>query len=154
MQVQGHITRAIPHKSNVGCAIQFDAGRLGHAHIPSRHVLRQAGQHKNQGSVTATEGRKNPDLYASSADIPNQQSLSWRSPDKEGANETNTSDSVPEAAVSVMVQPGSSISSKSRGLVKPEVLSPAGGWPQMRAAVENGADAVYFGLSDFNARAR
>jgi len=39
-------------------------------------------------------------------------------------------------------------------LVKPEVLSPAGGWPQLRAAVENGADAVYFGLTEFNARAR
>ncbi|GAB4816072.1 hypothetical protein N2152v2_003118 [Parachlorella kessleri] len=37
---------------------------------------------------------------------------------------------------------------------KPEVLAPAGGWPQLQAAVENGADAVYFGLSDFNARAR
>lgn len=39
-------------------------------------------------------------------------------------------------------------------MVKPEVLSPAGGWPQLRAAVQNGADAVYFGLSNFNARAR
>ena len=39
-------------------------------------------------------------------------------------------------------------------LVKPEVLSPAGGWPQLHAAVENGADAVYFGLTEFNARAR
>ena len=37
---------------------------------------------------------------------------------------------------------------------KPEVLAPAGGWPQLRAAVENGADAVYFGLHEFNARAR
>jgi hypothetical protein len=37
---------------------------------------------------------------------------------------------------------------------KPEVLAPVGGWPQLRAAVENGADAVYFGLSDLNARAR
>ncbi|KAG2432764.1 hypothetical protein HYH02_012897 [Chlamydomonas schloesseri] len=37
---------------------------------------------------------------------------------------------------------------------KPEVLAPVGGWPQLRAAVENGADAVYFGLEDFNARAR
>ncbi|KAJ1493574.1 peptidase family U32-domain-containing protein [Baffinella frigidus] len=36
----------------------------------------------------------------------------------------------------------------------PEVLSPAGGWPQLRAAVENGADAVYFGVTLFNARAR
>ncbi len=39
-------------------------------------------------------------------------------------------------------------------LRKPEVLAPAGDWPQLHAAVENGADAVYFGLTDFNARAR
>lgn len=37
---------------------------------------------------------------------------------------------------------------------KPEVLAPVGGRPQLIAAIENGADAVYFGLSDFNARAR
>jgi len=36
----------------------------------------------------------------------------------------------------------------------PELLSPAGDWDAMRAAVANGADAVYFGLSDFNARHR
>lgn len=36
---------------------------------------------------------------------------------------------------------------------KPEVLSPAGGWPQLRAAVANGANACYFGLQEgFNAR--
>ena len=43
---------------------------------------------------------------------------------------------------------------RSRPLRKPEVLSPAGGWEQLRAAAENGADAVYFGVTDFNARAR
>ena len=37
----------------------------------------------------------------------------------------------------------------------PELMSPAGDWDCARAAVENGADAVYFGLQDgFNARAR
>src|SRR5690349_7859745 len=36
----------------------------------------------------------------------------------------------------------------------PELLAPAGDWEAMRAAVANGADAVYFGLSAFNARAR
>jgi len=36
----------------------------------------------------------------------------------------------------------------------PEVLAPAGGRDQLRAAIEAGADAVYFGLSRFNARAR
>ena len=43
---------------------------------------------------------------------------------------------------------------RARPLRKPEVLAPAGGWEQLRAAAENGADAVYFGVSDFNARAR
>jgi U32 family peptidase len=37
---------------------------------------------------------------------------------------------------------------------RPELLAPAGDWEAMRAAVVNGADAVYFGLSNFNARAR
>lgn len=33
-------------------------------------------------------------------------------------------------------------------------MSPAGYWPQLRAAVEAGADAVYFGLKHFSARAK
>ena len=36
----------------------------------------------------------------------------------------------------------------------PELLAPAGDWDCARAAVENGADAIYFGLSRFNARMR
>ncbi len=36
----------------------------------------------------------------------------------------------------------------------PELLAPAGDWECVRAAVENGADAVYFGLEKFNARMR
>jgi putative protease len=39
-------------------------------------------------------------------------------------------------------------------VVKPEIKSPAGHWPQLRAAIEAGADAVYFGLSHFTARAK
>jgi putative protease len=38
--------------------------------------------------------------------------------------------------------------------VRPEVLAPAGDWECARAAVENGADAIYFGLERFNARMR
>jgi U32 family peptidase len=37
---------------------------------------------------------------------------------------------------------------------KPEVMSPAGHWPQLGAAIEAGADAVYFGLRHFTARAK
>ncbi len=37
----------------------------------------------------------------------------------------------------------------------PELLAPAGNWECARAAIENGADAIYFGLqTGFNARAR
>jgi U32 family peptidase len=39
-------------------------------------------------------------------------------------------------------------------LPHPELLAPAGHWDALRAAVANGADAVYFGLEGFNARAR
>jgi putative protease len=38
--------------------------------------------------------------------------------------------------------------------VRPELLAPAGDWECARAAVENGADAIYFGLERFNARMR
>ncbi|WZO99466.1 DUF3656 domain-containing protein [Isosphaeraceae bacterium EP7] len=41
-----------------------------------------------------------------------------------------------------------------RGRLKPELLAPAGDRACMVAAVENGADAVYFGLKGHNARAR
>jgi putative protease len=33
-------------------------------------------------------------------------------------------------------------------------MSPAGYWPQLQAAIEAGADAVYFGLTHFTARAK
>jgi len=36
----------------------------------------------------------------------------------------------------------------------PELLAPAGDWECARAAIENGADAIYFGLEKFNARMR
>jgi len=37
---------------------------------------------------------------------------------------------------------------------RPELLAPAGGWDCLKAAVANGADAVFFGLPRFNARLR
>jgi U32 family peptidase len=39
-------------------------------------------------------------------------------------------------------------------LKRPELLAPAGYWDCAKAAVENGADAIYFGLDRFNARMR
>ncbi len=37
---------------------------------------------------------------------------------------------------------------------RPELLAPAGNWDCAKAAVSNGADAIFFGLSAFNARMR
>ena len=37
--------------------------------------------------------------------------------------------------------------------MKPELLSPAGDWPSLMAAVKAGADAVYFGVKQLNMRA-
>ncbi|RAM49604.1 MAG: U32 family peptidase, partial [Hapalosiphonaceae cyanobacterium JJU2] len=42
----------------------------------------------------------------------------------------------------------------SAKLQLPELLAPAGNWECAEAAVENGADAIYFGLDRFNARMR
>ena len=39
-------------------------------------------------------------------------------------------------------------------MVLPELLAPAGTWDALRAAVANGADAVYFGVEALNARMR
>src|SRR3954463_16430252 len=43
---------------------------------------------------------------------------------------------------------------RERMFDRPEILAPAGDWECARAAVENGADAIYFGLERFNARMR
>jgi len=62
------------------------------------------------------------------------------------------------------ILPGRGVSCYRAGLVTdpaahrtprlPELLAPAGDWDCARAAVENGADAIYFGLDRFNARMR
>lgn len=39
-------------------------------------------------------------------------------------------------------------------LQRPTLLAPAGNWDCAKAAIENGADAIYFGLDRFNARMR
>ncbi|GLI60382.1 hypothetical protein VaNZ11_002388 [Volvox africanus] len=87
-----------------------------------------------------------------------------RPPLEHGSNEmrsSGTSAAAAPVAVAVSKRLGAAVSVGRSGggtllplAQKPEVLAPVGGWPQLRAAVENGADAVYFGLEDFNARAR
>ena len=50
----------------------------------------------------------------------------------------------------------SSSNIRPRGFLQqpPEVMAPVGGWPQLYAAIGNGADSIYLGLSAFSARAR
>ncbi|MBI3884161.1 MAG: U32 family peptidase [Opitutae bacterium] len=56
--------------------------------------------------------------------------------------------------MSATAQPASSPATPPVGVRRPELLAPAGDWACARAAVENGADAIYFGLERFNARMR
>lgn len=53
-----------------------------------------------------------------------------------------------------MNQSQKTIDSLAVGVIKPELLAPAGDFECARAAVANGADAIYFGLERFNARLR
>jgi putative protease len=58
-------------------------------------------------------------------------------------------------AGSATVEPKEKAADELRApLPRPELLAPAGDWECAKAAVENGADAIYFGLERFNARMR
>src|SRR6201986_3098080 len=59
---------------------------------------------------------------------------------------------VTETVLNPKPAPGETISPGA--LPRPELLAPAGDWECAKAAVENGADAIYFGLDKFNARMR
>lgn len=53
------------------------------------------------------------------------------------------------------LEPGAPPTAQTAGRMRlPELLAPAGNWDCARAAVANGADAIYFGLERFNARMR
>lgn len=60
----------------------------------------------------------------------------------------------PSAAGEPAAEPAGESATIAGGLRRPELLAPAGDWECARAAVENGADAIYFGLERFNARMR
>jgi putative protease len=57
-------------------------------------------------------------------------------------------------AGSVQMNPVAKPVSQNEIRPMPELLAPAGDWDCAKAAVENGADAIYFGLEKFNARMR
>src|ERR1700722_4076860 len=59
---------------------------------------------------------------------------------------------MPDTETNPTVAGGVSLSPRAPS--RPELLAPAGDWDCARAAVENGADAIYFGLEKFNARMR
>src|SRR5688572_26266164 len=57
-------------------------------------------------------------------------------------------------STSSAIAPGDDAVAPATRRTRPELLAPAGDWECARAAVENGADAIYFGLERFNARMR
>ena len=59
-----------------------------------------------------------------------------------------------KSAQLLMKVPAQESESNSVNFKRPELLAPAGNWDCAKAAVENGADAIYFGLERFNARMR
>jgi putative protease len=61
-----------------------------------------------------------------------------------------TTEEIPRSAILAASQR----SEDGRNPQLPELLAPAGDWDCAKAAVENGADAIYFGLDKFNARMR
>lgn len=67
-----------------------------------------------------------------------------------------TTASAPSSGNPSQETPGASPRHRSpeAGKASPEILAPAGNWDCVRAAVANGANAVYFGLDQFNARMR
>ena len=54
----------------------------------------------------------------------------------------------------ILTSPVKSLAALAAAPSRPELLAPAGDWECAKAAVENGADAIYFGLERFNARMR
>jgi putative protease len=62
--------------------------------------------------------------------------------------------SAPAVPASPTSAPASAASAAAFRYARPELLAPAGDWECARAAVENGADAIFFGLERFNARMR
>ena len=81
------------------------------------------------------EQRKNPELYALTAPSSPKELKDASSTGNASAGPGGTSAAAARPATVTLLPH------------KPEVLAPAGGWPQLCAAVENGADAVYFGKS-------
>lgn len=61
---------------------------------------------------------------------------------------------MPAPADRSAASPAPASSSPAPRYARPELLAPAGDWECARAAVENGADAIFFGLERFNARMR
>jgi U32 family peptidase len=55
--------------------------------------------------------------------------------------------------MTAFAQPPAESNAKTH-LQRPTLLAPAGNWDCAKAAIENGADAIYFGLDRFNARMR
>jgi len=81
--------------------------------------------------------------------------MAWRDePSDETGSMIKTLEPLLDKVAAERPTAGEPASAVARPGVKPELLAPAGDRTCLVAAVENGADAVYFGLQRFNARIR
>ena len=88
--------------------------------------------------------RKSPALWRYDLEYSIAPTITGDTPDDDAPNKKNDQPSDDSASSNKSFRPKS----------PPELMSPAGGWPQLKAAVANGADAVYLGLTSYSARAR
>jgi U32 family peptidase len=102
--------------------------------------------------VSGNEVNSNPSQTTLAENITHRESPVRRGfPDLIVNNSKKTSISEPNTAEKTALDTNCS---SLPALRVPELLAPAGDWDCARAAVENGADAIYFGLERFNARMR
>eukprot|EP00741_Cyanophora_paradoxa_P013434 tig00020685_g12972.t1 len=119
--------------------------------------VRTCNAPRERSRSTATT-RRNPGLQLRSSFVGGSARQLFRAaaaPPSSAPRTARTRDVV--QAVSVPAKKSRSSSSspeRARAPSRPELLAPAGNWDCARAAVENGADAIYFGLDQFNARLR
>ena len=147
--------------SGAHCAAGASVCRIAlPAHGHRRRSTQAGAQRNNDGA--AVEQRKNPELFALTTEpsVASRGSATDSSSSPATAAQPRHRPEAGDGTGAAPKGPAAAADSSSRPATvtlprqRPEVLAPAGGWAQLRAAVENGADAVYFGLSDFNARAR
>jgi U32 family peptidase len=136
--------KGLSSKPKAGSSSRISSGGIGGIHSIHRNTARAVQgtiQKKNKPTLPAIElinRRKSPAL--------------WRDDLSSVSSSSSSSSSTPQPEQPL--QPQSQRQQQRIFSEPPEVMAPVGGWPQLHAALANGADSIYLGLSAFSARAR